>query len=244
MTFNIKSFDTKYGVISFDVEKYDSILARGLSRGLGSRESQICIEAAICEVLNLPHGDNPFCVSSRVRLFKIHLNDRRWSSPHARAKGLRDLGLAQLGSLGVIDEEEFTRKLLMGVIRILLPEFVRNYYPTELYLSAALKCEQEGSIHSVIGLRNLFSSGNLHIDNYFNPYCATNAICTIVNTTTCIANVVNSAFFANNHINNVALYNRNNNIINTVNPDKYLILIAKIALDILKEMKSPGCELL
>ena len=44
-----KMFDVK----SFDVAKFDSILARGLSNGLGKRGGQVCIEAAICETLGL-----------------------------------------------------------------------------------------------------------------------------------------------------------------------------------------------
>src|SRR6266480_87978 len=100
-----------FDVNSFDVEKFDSILTRGLSAGLGEQSGQMCIEAAICATLGLPHGDKPTCVAKSVRDFKIALNDKRWSSAKARAEGLRDLGLAQLGSLGVVDDKQFTSKL-------------------------------------------------------------------------------------------------------------------------------------
>ena len=105
MTFKIKDFDVK---------KFDSILAAGLSKGLGSRGSQVCIEAAICQVLDLPHSDDPGCVAASVRSFKIRLNDSNWSSSKARAAGLRDLGLAQLGSLGVVDDFEFIKLFWHG----------------------------------------------------------------------------------------------------------------------------------
>jgi len=80
------------------VPKFDEILSRGLSHGLGKRDGMMCIEAAVCAALDLPHGDDPQCVAAAVRSFKIALNDSNWSSPEARAKGMRNLGIAQVGS--------------------------------------------------------------------------------------------------------------------------------------------------
>src|SRR6516164_1788792 len=51
----MKTFDIK----TFDVTKFDRILSAGLSSGLGERGGQVCIEAAICQTLGLPHGDDP-----------------------------------------------------------------------------------------------------------------------------------------------------------------------------------------
>jgi hypothetical protein len=56
-----------FDVTKFDVTKFDTILARGLSHGLGKPGEQVCIEAAICETLGLSHGDDPQCVSDAVR---------------------------------------------------------------------------------------------------------------------------------------------------------------------------------
>jgi len=50
-------------------------------------------------------------------MFKIRLNDARWSSPTARATGLRDLGIAQLGSLGVVKDTEFVKLMAEKTIR-------------------------------------------------------------------------------------------------------------------------------
>lgn len=111
-----------FKVEEFDVSKFDSILARGLSSGLGTQGAQVCIEAAICETLGLQHGDDPKCVAESVRSFKIALNDSRWSSPKARADGLRKLGLAQLGSKGVVDNVEFSKLMSERTIRILIPK--------------------------------------------------------------------------------------------------------------------------
>lgn len=117
--------------IDFDkfVPAFDSILARGLSSGLGERDGQMCIEAAVCAALDLPHGDRPSCVSPAIRSFKIALNDASWSSPEARARGLRRLGIAQVGSLGVVDDIEFTKRLSLGIVRKLIPKLFRDIFP-------------------------------------------------------------------------------------------------------------------
>jgi hypothetical protein len=171
-----------------DVKKYDAILSRGLCKGIGKRGSQVCIEAAICEALGLPHNDDPVCVSKAVRNYKIAINDANWSSPEARAKGLRDIGLAQLGSLGVVDDVAFSTRLAELTIRELIPSLLRAVFPdNETLQSAALRCEQDG----------------------------TNAA----------AYAASSAAYA-------AAY------------DKYLLLSVSLAMRVLRELCSPGCELL
>src|SRR5262245_39885173 len=90
------------------IPKFDAILQRGLCQGVGERHGQMCIEAAICAALDLPHGDDPQCVEPAIRAYKIQLNDSHWSTSLARAAGLRDLGIAQIGSRGVINGVEFS----------------------------------------------------------------------------------------------------------------------------------------
>ena len=180
MTFNIKEFD---------IEKFDGILARGLSHGLGTRGESVCIEAAICETLGVEHGDDPGCVDQAVRAYKIKLNDSRWSSPKERSKGLRDLGIAQLGSLGSIDSKEFSRRLAEKTIRVLIPVLFRDLFPNnKKLLAVADRCEKEGTKDAA--------------------YAA--------------ANAADAAADA----------------------DKYLNLSAKLALEVLREMQSPGVALL
>src|SRR5579864_104106 len=118
-----------FDINTFDVKKFDAILARGLSSGIGSPNGQMCIEAAICSTLGLPHEDDPRCVAKAVRRFKIALNDKTWSSPQARAKGLRDLGLAQLGSLGVVSDQKFVALLSKKIIQTLIPKVFRTVFP-------------------------------------------------------------------------------------------------------------------
>src|SRR4051812_25945436 len=82
----------------------------GLVKGVGKpKPGQMCVEAAVCYALGLPHGDDPDCVSRALRSLKIRLNDSSWSSDAARAKGLRRLAVAQLGSRVAIDDQEFAK---------------------------------------------------------------------------------------------------------------------------------------
>jgi hypothetical protein len=102
-----------------------AVVDAGLVCGLGKPEpGKMCVEAAVCYALGLPHGDDPQCVGLAVRRFKIRLNDARWSSDSARAKGLRRIAVAQLGSDG-LDQREFARRVALGVIREILPAMLR-----------------------------------------------------------------------------------------------------------------------
>ena len=99
----------------------------GLSSGVGNpKPGEMCVEAAVCYALGLPHGDDPECVSRAVRSLKITLNDKQWSSNKARAKGLRRLGLAQLGSRGHIDDRDFSRRVATFAIRTCVPSALRH----------------------------------------------------------------------------------------------------------------------
>ncbi len=102
------------------------IINAGLVHGLGDpKPGQVCIEAAICLGLGLPHGDKPACVARSLRAISIRINDRAWSSDVARAEGMRRLGIAQLGSAGFLDESEFIKAVLGVVIRKSFPTAFR-----------------------------------------------------------------------------------------------------------------------
>ena len=59
----------------------------GLVAGIGKPiPGQMCVEAAVCFALGLPHGDNPDCVAPSFRALKIGLNDLSWSSNQARTR--------------------------------------------------------------------------------------------------------------------------------------------------------------
>ena len=226
-----------FDVKQFSVDKFDAILARGLSNGLGKQDSQMCIEAAICNVMGLPHSDDPGCVASTVRSFKIALNDKQWSSPKARAEGLRDLGLAQLGSLGTVDDREFVRKLAEKLILVMLPTLMRDMYPDKPDIMAlADQCETEGTRESADALRKAFNSYAAAAYASYAAAAASYAAAAASSYDAAAAAAYASAY--------ASYYAAAAYDVAAKNRDKYLSLGAKCALDVLIEMKSPGCELL
>ena len=103
------------------------VIDAGLVKGVGEPVlGQMCVEAAVCYAMGLPHGDQPSCVSPVLRELKIRLNDKDWSSNGSRAVGLRRLGLAQLGSAGVLDEKEFLASVVDMTIGKILPRAMRS----------------------------------------------------------------------------------------------------------------------
>jgi hypothetical protein len=82
----------------------------------------------------------------------VRLNDSPWSSDKARAKGLRRLAVAQLGSAGVLDEKEFARRVAEMTIRKHVSAALRaaaKIHPDSSHkaklLGAAARCEKEGT---------------------------------------------------------------------------------------------------
>ncbi len=228
------------------IPKFDAILARGLSLGLGDRDGQMCIEAAVCAALDLPHGDQPTCVAPSVRRFKIALNDKNWSSPEARSAGLRDLGIAQIGSAGVVNDIAFVRLLAERTIRVLVPDLFRRVFTTnDILLAAALRCEQEGTAESA---RAASAAANAASAAYaaaasaaasaaayaadaaaYAAYdAAADAAADAADAASAAASAAYDAAAA------AAAYAA------TANPDYYLRMIAGLALDVLIELKSPG----
>jgi hypothetical protein len=101
----------------------------GLVAGIGEPiPGKMCVEAAVCFAMGLPHGDSPPCVSPALLGLKISLNDAGWSSNLARTNGLRELALLQLGTDGVLDEVEFAKRLSLLVINNYLPPMLRKIH--------------------------------------------------------------------------------------------------------------------
>jgi hypothetical protein len=122
----------------------------GLVHGMGEPvPGKMCVEAAVCFALGLPHGDDPPCVGRAVRAFKIKINDSRWSSDEARAKGMRRVAIAQLGS-DAIDQVAFVKIVAEETIRQIVPIALRaaasrNPKHAEALEAAAVRCEKEGT---------------------------------------------------------------------------------------------------
>ncbi len=134
--------------------KVRDVVAAGLTNGVGKAEpGKMCVEAAVCFALGLPHGDDPGCVDPALRRLKIRLNDANWPSNAARAEGLRRLAVAQLGSLGAINTKDFVRRVVEMTIRTMVPIAMRvaarrNPKHAEALEAAAVRCEQEGTVDS------------------------------------------------------------------------------------------------
>jgi hypothetical protein len=139
-----------------------SVVDAGLSRGLGSPEpGNMCVEAAVCFALGLPHGDDPQCVSPALRSLKIALNDKQWSSNAARAMGMRRLAVAQLGSKGILDDKEFAKRCAELVIRKYVPKALRSAASVTKSVThkaaleaAAVRCGLEGTYDAAIAARS------------------------------------------------------------------------------------------
>src|SRR5262249_36589829 len=139
-----------------------TVVDAGLVSGVGQPiPGKMCVEAAVCFALGLPHGDEPACVSSALRALKIRLNDSGWSSPQARAKGLRRLAVAQLGSAGHLDAKEFVRRVIDYTIRTTAPRAMKiaasvtqNAEHKQVLLDVALRCENEGSREAALAAKN------------------------------------------------------------------------------------------
>jgi hypothetical protein len=220
-----------FDVNIFNVPKFDEILNRGLSYGLGDEDGKMCIEAAICHALGMPHGDNPLCVAESVRRFKIRLNDCEWSSPEARAKGLRNLGLAQLGSKDVVDNTAFSSRLAMLMGKVLLPQLIREYLPYHsLCLEAAYQCENASSIEQIKDFTFKASLAiNSTLENHFSVRAA--------------RSISTACRYASDLQNVSAAANKIASAVDFTN-DKYLFITADLALQVLQELNSPGCALL
>ena len=130
-------------------EKVLEIVDCGLIGGAGASpvNGGVCVEQAVTMALGLPFSDNPSCVGQDVRRFKMRLNDCNWSSNEARAKGMRKLAVAQLGS-DQIDQEQFRNELARLMIMRIVPIALRvaakvNPNHAESLEAAAVRCEQE-----------------------------------------------------------------------------------------------------
>ena len=133
------------------------VVDAGLVSGVGNPvPGQMCVEAAVCYAMGLPHGDDPYTVSTILRALKIRLNDSTWSSARSRATGLRRLAVAQLGSQGVLDDAEFGRRVVELAIRKQVPIALRaaaKIHPSRKQraklLAAAATCERQGTRQAV-----------------------------------------------------------------------------------------------
>jgi hypothetical protein len=198
------------------ITKIHALIDKGLTHGLGKQKpGEMCVEAAICYALDLPHGDDPGCVMGPLRDLKIRLNDSRWSSNKARGEGMRRLAIAQLGSKDTVDAKEFSVRVARMTIQIVVPSALRSAarmltgkHPTAL-LALALKCEAEPTEANA---REARAAAYAAADAAY----AANAA----------ANAANAAAYA----------------ANAANADDMLARFAEGVVQILIDMKAPGVQ--
>jgi hypothetical protein len=202
--------------------KVRDVVAAGLVSGMGEQKpGEMCVEAAVCYALGLPHGDDPGCVSQPLRQLKIRLNDSRWSSPKARADGLRRLALAQLGSAGTLDGTEFVRRIVEMTIRKAVPVGLRaavRRIPehAKALEAAAVRCEQEGTRDAADAAYAAAAA-----------YAADAAAYAAANAANAAADAADAAAYA---------------AANAAAADRVLADYAEWVVQILIDMKAPGCQ--
>ena len=196
-------------------EKVRDVVSAGLVCGKGEPiPGRMCVEAAVCYAMGLPHSDEPTCVGQAVRSFKIALNDSNWSSDMARANGMKRIAIAQLGSIE-IDQNQFTKELALATIRRILP----------IVLRAAAKLHHE---QKHIDALNDSATACETCDDAAADAAARSA----ANAANAAANAANAAAYA-------AAY-----AARSAARDEVLSLMAEIGVEALQKCGSPGCEFL
>jgi hypothetical protein len=154
------------------VTKLLEVVDAGLVDGMGKPvPGQMCVEAAVCYALGLPHSDNPQCVAPSLRSLKIRLNDSAWSSNAARAKGLRRLAVIQLGSKDHLDAKEFAIRCAELATKTCVPAALRaaasihkDAKHVQALRDAANRCEIEGSKQSAKDAREIARAAYAYAD--------------------------------------------------------------------------------
>lgn len=240
-------------------EKVLATIDLGLGFGLGGSEpGDLCVEAAVCHALGLPPGDDPGGVLEPLRRLQIRLNDAAWSSRTARARGLRRLGLAQLDS-DQIDEHQFAARVMRLAITQQLPIALRAVASVhkdplhqEALTQAAEQCEREGERRACRAARAAADAANalqgfhaaaaacaagrcalsaisaLAADSRASDRAASAALCAI-----CAAHARAIAATAVSGIADRAV----NGVF-----DESLSRFAEDVVEVLVEMKAPGCQ--
>jgi hypothetical protein len=228
-------------------KKVLEVVDAGLVSGLGEAiPGRMCVEAAVCYAMGLPHSDEPTCVGSAVRIFKINLNDSNWPTDADRTKGMRKLAIAQLGS-DSIDQMAFAKHVALECQRRVLPLVLRRAASfkgkfAEQLEAAAVACEasttHEEAAAATMAAREVARASHANANAY--DYAKANAY----------ANAYDYAYaYAYANANDYAKANAYANAYDydyaNANAEfrlQLLHLVAQIGLEALIACKSPGCE--
>lgn len=229
----------------------------GLCPGVGVPvPGRMCAVAAVCYTLGIPHGDEPDCVGWAVRALVISLNDGDWSSNKARAKGLRKLTVAQLGSNTIV-QDSFVKLFALRTVQRLCPLLF-----AELVMVMELAHDHERERMNSMG-RAFASVESLQDEvpaliEFLEelPSCTTD-FARFIMCTSAISQILNFALV----LDSIEHYYGDSSIIATANTlggipplsqtfsqalnlslDEALTMMADICLEVLIEMESPGCQ--
>ncbi len=198
------------------------VVDAGLVKGKGNpTPGHMCVEAAVCYALGLPHGDDPKCVGKAVRAYKIRLNDSNWGSDAKRAAGMRRLAVAQLGS-DQLDQVEFAKRLALRTVQVVI----------------AGLCDQQGASEDAVKCREVRTLAEARIVCSGIADAAADAAANAVAYADEAAAEA-AAYAANAAANAVAYADEA-----AADADSYLPLSAEMTVQILIEMGSPGCAFL
>jgi hypothetical protein len=151
--------------MNFDETKYDEILSHGLCSGERDGD-KVCIKLALaiaCGVADPSDAASATCTMDAANQFAIRLNDSsQWGSDAARAEGMRDLGVALIGT-DHLSGVEFMWRLAEQTIRQIVPmalrAAVRAGAPVSLE-AYAVKCETEGTKDAADAASNAYAVGD------------------------------------------------------------------------------------
>jgi len=227
------------------IKQADEILARGMCSGIGDADGQMCIEAAASVLAGEPFSDEPTCVHAVVRSYGVRINDAPWSSPDARASGLRSLLLAQLGSQD-IDGIEFAQRLAELTVRELIPRLLRDVLPCDrAVIEAAARCEREGTSEAARAAAEASAANAARAASYAAEDAARAAInaadaasYAAINASFAAEDAARAAAAAEDAARAAAAANA------AAYADSYLRQSVELAVRVLQEMDAPGCQLL
>lgn len=215
-----------------------NLIDAGLTRGIGhARPGEMCIMACFNHVLGRQHGDNGLqdCVGAAVRSFDIALNDSDWSSKAARAQGMRRESIAKIGS-NQINQDKFSFLLSLRVAQQLLPAAFRDYaqyckteYKDQLTATAdacaaaKTNADVSASLASLDSLYKLARLANLDSLSRLARLASLDSLASL------------ASLYKLARLDSLARLDK------LARVDKHLAAIAEVAVQVLIELKSPGC---
>jgi hypothetical protein len=222
------------------------VVDKGLIGGLGSpKPGDMCVEAAVCYALDLPHGDNPPCVGSKVRDFKIALNDSYWPTNKDRTQGMRKLAIAQLGS-NELNQDIFLEKVGFRCMTTVLPVILENALKEDKdneFVKARINPQEIKDVIKALKSAKTFDQAKAAAKKardiyYAYAHASAYASASASAYASAYASASASAYASAYASASASAYAKKNKTFSL----KVLNLISKACLDTLIEMKSPGCK--